>query len=481
MKGAAKVKQGNIKALVKIGLIILIASGLFFFVKHRKEALVRQCTGLLQSSLSHGTDYKITIGKISGHLAGFISFKDVKVERAWLPYNEEPVFRAEEIRLNYNWLDFFSKNFTSKMEIIMTKPVVAWKPRVGLTKPEFPFITWMRDWAIAQKDHFLIRIKSMTLLFGVEKKEIQGIDILYEDNVFHAEVPLSHIRLGKSDLSSVIKFEGRFDTGNNLKKDSLQGQLTTEGTVINWKPLPYEAEFKFDFSKDGIHLSSSNFLGGAEVLGQIDFSNDYASDLTVKAQNYPLINLDPFFGFGKEVDTNGKMDIEIHFQGSPWAPNVESRCRITDSWLSKKEFKAIDVNVQGVYPTVRLANSHILLKDGSSMRIADKSLEVQELFKGKTYESLISEAQQDKVVWGDWELSRQTDSESRPEFMMQRNLGDKANVYVTKFSTKDKPIESNETKDMEVGFEYHLRAKDSLKVELRDNEEFVGVERKMKF
>ena len=115
------------------------------------------------------------------------------------------------------------------------------------------------------------------------------------------------------------------------------------------------------------------------------------------------------------------------------------------------------------------------------MRIADKTLEARELFKEKTYETLVSEAQQETVVWGDWELSRQKDERDQPEFIMQRSFGDKTNVHFTKFSTDEKPVEPRESKNMEVGFEYRLRAKDSLKFELRDDEEFVGIERKMKF
>lgn len=481
MKGAAKAKQGRAKMLMKVGLVLLLIIGAFLFLKHRKETFIRECTRHLEASLSHGTDYKVRIGRVSGHLAGFVSFRDVKVEEPWLPEGEETVFQAEEIRFNYNWLDFFSKNFISKMEMTVTKPVVFWHPRVGLKKPDFPFLTWIRDWAISQKNRLVIRIQSMTLIMGDQKKAIRNIDISFEDNVFHAEIPLSHIRLGASDLSSVIKFEGRFESGITMEQDALRGQITTEGTVINWKPLPYEAQFDFDFSREGFHMSSSSFLGGAEVSGRIDFLEDYNIDWNFKAQNYPLSNLDPFFGFGKDMGPQGRMDVTARFRGSPWAPAVEGRCRITDGWVSKKAFKAMDVSVQGVYPTVRLSDSHILLQDGSSMRIADKTLEIVELFKGKTYESLVNEAQQDTVVWGDWELSRQKDDQDRPEFMMQRNFGDKANVHFTKFTSNDKPIESRQSSELEVGFEYRLRAKDSLKFEFRDDEEFVGVERKMKF
>ena len=261
----------------------------------------------------------------------------------------------------------------------------------------------------------------------------------------------------------------------------MTGQITTEGTVINWRPLAEEAKLVFDISRRSFRVNTINFLGGIEITGQVDIANDYNVDLNLKAENYPLANLSPFFGFEKGAVSRGRLDMATHFHGSLWAPAVESRWRIYEGWLGKKAFKAMDVTAEGVYPTVRITNSRILLDDGSSMRIADRTLEARELFKEKTYETLVAEAQQDTVVWGDWELSRQKDSSDRPEFMMQRSFGDKTNVHFTKFSTEDKPAESRDSKTMEAGFEYRLRDKDSLKFELRDNEEFVGVERKVKF
>ncbi len=480
MKIALDIKKVKLRTAIRILLVALLI-GTIFLVNHRKDVFLKDCTQLLESSLSHGTDYKVHIGKISGRLLGSVSFRDIYVEAPWMPEGDESVFRADEIRFNYYWLDFFAKNPNSKIEIVVTKPVVYWHPSVGLKKPEFAVFRWVREWAVSQRNRFVIRLKSMTLVLGYQKKEFKGINISYADKVLQAEIPFSHLKIGSSDLSSVVKLEGRFKSGHSMAEDIIVGEITTEGTVVNWKPVAEEAKLDFELSSDKFRVSSVSFLGGADVAGTIETGNDYNMDFTLKAQNYPLANVAVFFGFEKAAMSHGRMDTVTHLHGNILAPSIESRWRIYEGWLGKQAFKAMDVSVEGVYPTVRITDSRILLDDGSSMRIADKTLEVNELFKEKTYKALVSEAEQDKVVWGDWELSRQNGNDERPEFMMQRSLGDNANVHFTKYSTTDKPLESREGKNMEVGFEYRLRAKDSLKFELKDDEEFVGVERKMKF
>ncbi len=470
------------KKLLRVSvLIVLFLACAFLFLSTRKEAIKRECTRFLEVGLGRSIEADVKIGKISGHILGFVSFKDIEVSEPWLPTERGVLFRAKEIQFRYRLLDFLSKKFDAKLEVEVKSPEIYWRPRLGLKKPSFPFLGWMRQWALSQKRQVAVRIKNMSFVLGYEEKKFSGIDITYEDNSFQIKVPVTHLTLAQLDISSEIYVEGRFESGLGEGLDSLQGTIRTEGTIINWQPLPHESSFDFIFSEVGFGVTSNNFMGGVEVTGEVDFTNDYSIDFLIKAPAYPLSNLGPFLGAGSNFSPQGRIDLETHFHGSPWAPSVESRARIYKGWLTQKDFKAMDVNVTGVYPTVHLEDSRILLEDGSVMRFADKVMEAKELFKEKTYEALVDEAQQDTVVMGDWEFSRPRDSKDQPEFLMQRSLGEKASVHFRKFNDQEETLDSFETRDMEVGFEYRLRAKDFLKLEFREDEEFVGVERKMRF
>ncbi len=243
----------------------------------------------------------------------------------------------------------------------------------------------------------------------------------------------------------------------------------------------------FVFSREGLDITSSDVVG-VELSGRVDFTRDYEIDISAKTVNYPLSAVGDLFAFGRGgFSTPGVADAEVHLEGSPWAPNMEGRFRIRDGGVGSRTFRALDLHLQGVYPTVRVTDSRILMEDGTSMRFADTTLELSDLLKNKALERLISEAQQDTVVWGDWELSRtESRNERSSDFLMQRSLGERARVHFKKFNDEeDYPIRrdatGNEPRQMEVGFEYRLRSKDSVKLEVRDGDELVVVERKMKF
>jgi len=477
-----KPRKSKKEIVVRTVVLLFLVGGVAFFLVNRKEALVRQFTRLLENTLSSGTDYRVKIGRSHSDIFGYIRFEDVVIEEPWLPEGERQLFSAKNIQFHYRFLDFLSKQpLGPKIDVVVDHPEVHWRPRLRLRKLRFPWMEWMKQWAVSQPQHLAVRVQKLDLVFGSDKKKISGVDISYENNHFQAQIPVSHLLVAGSDVSSVVNVTGHFELGLQEASDRLTGEIRTEGTIINWNPLAQETQFSFEFSEDNFNLTSSNFLGGIEITGTIDFTRDYAIDFLITAENYPLVNLEPFLKVDQGLIPPGRFDLSAHFYGSSEQLNVEARTRIYEGWIGGKTFTAMDVNVVGIYPTLRLTDSKILMQDESSMRFADKTLEARDLFRGKTYEALIAEAQQETVVWGDWELSRSKDIKDNPEFLMQRNLSDNATVHFKKFYEDSSTQDRSNEKQMELGFEYRLRSKDSLKLELRDDEEFVGVERKMKF
>ncbi|MGH7198239.1 MAG: hypothetical protein ACREH5_05825 [Candidatus Omnitrophota bacterium] len=466
---------------VKSLLVLSLAGAALFLLQNRREALREEFTRFIQTSLSRQTGAEVRIGRIGGRFLGEVRFEDIEIREPWLPAEQGVFFRADEILFRYSFLDFISKSFHSKVEVIIKRPAIRWHPHLSLRKSDFPFMEWTRQWALSQKNRFVVRIEDLSFDLGPGRKPFTGVDLRYEDNAFSAEIPVSHVTIAKSDVSSVVHVDGHFEEARPGLPEALVGQIRTEGTIINWKPLREESRFEFILTEDVLRLVSSNFLGGIEVAGEMDLGNDYVMDFSIRAKQYPFMNLDVFFQPVPGAPPPSRMDLEARFHGSPWSPMVECRTRLYDGSMGKRSFKAMDVNVSGVYPTVRLEDSRILLEDGATMRIADRTLEAGELFKNETYEKLIEAADQSRVTWGDWDFTRSTDMKAQPEFLMERSLGDRTRVHLKRMHEDQGVLGDEYSRQTEVGLAYQIRAKDYLRFELREDEEFFGVERKLRF
>jgi len=470
---------------VRLALVVATAGSLFVFLVHKKERMLKECTRFLETSLSSRTDLRIRVDRIGGNFWGLVRIEGLRVEKP-LPTGNRTIFSARQIRVRYRFLDFLSKTPQGGLDIFLDHPELHWAPGMHLRRPDFPFLVWMRDSLAMGRKSLVVQAKDMDFFFGEDGRKISGVQARYERDTLHLLVPFSHMTYENIDFSSNVEIDGRFVKGLDASRDEILGTVRTGGTVINWKPVSHESSMDFVFSREGLDITSSDIIG-IEVFGGIDFTRDYDIDISAKTTNYPLSTISDLFTLGHGFAMPGVAEAEVRLEGSPWAPNMEGWFRIHDGGAGRRTFRTLDLHVQGVYPTVRVTDSHILMQDGTAMRFADTTLELGDILKDKTLERLIADAQQDTVVWGDWELSREESRNERSsDLVMERSLGEHARVHFRRYNDEEeypnrRDSTSNEPRQMEVGFEYQLRSKDSVKVEMRDGDEVVLVERKVKF
>ncbi len=468
---------------MRLLFLILAVAGIFLLLTARKETLRKHSTRFLESCLSVGTDLEFHVGKISSNGLGFIKFQNVEVSEPWLPKEQSTLFRAKEIGFRYNALDFFSKKLRSKVTVTVVDPELHWRPGIPrLRKPTFPIVALVRQWAMTERENLSIRVKGLTLYLDTANRSFKNIDFLFERGSFEIKWPVAHLDVGGVDLSSLVHIQGGVDRGPDPSTAFLAGQIRTEGSVVNRKPMPVESTLDFVFSEDFFQARSSHFLGEMDAEVRFEFTRDILMTAKVRCEQYPISNLQPFFNVDPHLTVPGHLDFSIQLSGSPWSPRLESRFLVYKGWVNQRNFKAMDIHLEGVVPTLRLFDSRILLEDGSTMRFADKTLELNDVFKARTYSALVREAQQDSVAMGDWQFSRPKDINDKPEFLMERILDDNTSIHFRKFNEIRQPYDASESQKMEVGLDVQLlNSKDFLKLGLREDEEFVGVERKVRF
>ncbi len=447
---------------------------------------MREGANFLQSLLSRETNLDIKIGKISGKLRGLIRFDDVRLENPNLPAGLRVIFRAERLEFNYDLFDFLSKKFHSKIVITVRSPEFYWRPPVGLRGDAFPFFSWMRDLLLTQRQRFVLHVKNLKLITGADRNELKGIHLDYENDHVDVTLPISHYELLGNDISTQIHMKAHLEWGMLQKDDQLAGQLFTEGTVVNWQPLPWESKMDFALTRSKILIDSSFFLGGLDLTGAIDFSPEPEVSLSLKTKDFPIKNFSPFLSRGSISNFDGTLDLEALFEGEVDSLKTEIHATINGGKTGQRHYRALNLHASGVYPTIRIYDSQMLMDDGIAMKFAEKTVEFWDLFSSRTYKKLISDSDQSQVAMGDWEFKREMNDSNLPEFLVGRSLGKHASLQFRKFNEPfdEARIRSSDPEDkqqVEVGVEYKLQSKDSVHYKVREDEQIVGVERKLSF
>jgi hypothetical protein len=471
--------KGRRTTALKVISILLAGVGLFYYASVRKEALIREGTNVLQNLLSRETDYDVKIGKISGKITGLVRFDDVRLEKPGIPQELRTVFQAEQVEFHYSLFDFLAKQQFSKISIKLKRPVVTWYPQIRLRNAPLPWLETFRYLLLTQRHRLNVNIQDMTVVYGTDRQTFTGINGQYSNDTFVASVPVRHWTILENDLSTELNIKGKLAFGGAGAEDRLEGQIFTQGSVINWQPLPWESKFDFTLSKNEFSILSSDILGGLEVTGDIDISNEPKFDVQLQAKDYPIKNFEPFFGRGTIGSYDGFLTLESLHMGL--------HARLVGGKAGKRHYQAMNLHAEGVYPTLTLFDSQMMMEDGVVMKFGRQTVEFRELFSSRTYKELIKAVDQDSVAMGDWEFSRPLGEGKKPEFLVERSLGKYARVKFRKYNEpEEKKLDLNRNdedprKEMEVGLEYKLRAEDSVQYKVREDEQFVGVERKMNF
>lgn len=475
------------RLLLKIVLLAAVFTAALAFGRMKKDALVEEASVFLQKLLSRESKIDIRVGRVSSNLTGMIAFEDVRLEDPALPAGMKVFFRARRIEFRYRLWEFITKNFRAKIAIDVLDPEVFWRPSVEMRSDPFPFLGWLRDAVLMQRQRLSLRVRNLTLFLGPEKNPVEGIALDYDENRLEMRVPVRHLPFLENDLNTEIRLTGDIRWGLMKEEDKVTGRLETQGTVLNWQPLPWESHLNFTLTREGVAVDSSDLLGGFELTGSLRLRGETRADLELTARDYPLKNFEPFFGRDEESAYDGHLTLDARLTGPLDALKTQADARIEGGKMGDRHYKAMVLHGNGVYPTLTLSDSHLVMEDGAQMKFADRTVEFQELLNTRTYRGLVMGTSQEAVTFGDWGFRRPFDENQNKEFLMERSLGKRASVQFRKYNENDperrllEPAGEAEKQDVEVGFQYRLLGDDTIKYRVREDEQFVGVERKMSF
>ena len=480
MKNRLSRRVRNLRLFVAFAVLFALLFGACFWAK--KDQIRAEFGSFFTHRVWNLLGLRLQVGCFGGNLVESLAFRDVKVASSRVSSQEgaDVVFEAEEISFHYRLPDILMRNFAGWFRIIIDKPAIYADVPFRPQMPHDP--RWREFYRIftqvlkGMRRRTQIVIRDGKVVWRDAEGAVSGIEGSLQDQEFNLELALNHVRMMEADFSTQVHLRGHLRTEADGRQ-SLVGFASTRGSVVNWKPVPYESKLSFVLSEGLLEISDASVLAGFELKGTARYAPKPDVRLSVRTRRYPLEYFNDLLILPKDKELSGTADVRLDLLGSPFAPMIKGEILIKDSRMGQKPIRNMQLNVEGVYPELRLSGSRVVLEDGTTMGFAKESVMVRDLFSGKTYESLIARTDQEEVIWGDWKLFRTDTDES---MTIQRDVGEKMNVKYERFE-KDESDIKNEQKPDEVEVEYLMSGKDSFKVRLKDDEEFVGLEKKMSF
>ncbi len=307
------------------------------------------------------------------------------------------------------------------------------------------------------------------------RKEMLGeeMQIMPEERQFLFYVSLKHVDILGYDLLLNAYLFGNAHFKNGYM-DGVRGTLITRNTMMDFTPIG-EFNSNFDYKEGVLRLERFSFGDSFDLTGTVNLKRPFNVNAQVKLTELDLSNL-VMFGSQKLRDSVcGTLSGDIAIEKALLKPRIKGRLNARNGKLGFIDYRIANVNLEGEGPELKILDSRILRDQGYFM--LDGFIDLRQLGRARFLEGLRVRSDEKTVVWEGWNIVKEARQEE--ELNLQKNIREDFKINFKKF-INDEVYAQNDAHD-ELELEYKLKSNKSFKMRLRDQEETLELEQRVKF
>ncbi len=371
-------KKSFPKAILVTLILVVLITGVYFTIRSKQAK--NEVKNLIISTIENAIDRGIYIGRVKDYSLKSITLSDFKVFKNRLLINEDQIFEAEEVIVNYD-LDFLS--VLKRDAILSVEDITLIKPRMTLVRDNQGIFDFMEkfnflsdnfaislkrvnfqdgnldyiDFQTTKESGLLTKIKSLNGNFYLEnlpKVELDCSGLKEEDNApltlkgyfFAGRVDYSldftfkgaditHFQYYFAETKSFNLKKGLFDLNLHLANDldATKGETIWHGqaTARDVDLFPdfldsmeinqAEGSATFDSKETIIEKVTALYKNSPFTLkGILTYIDDFNYDLSVKSEDFKLSDLEnglkEHMSLSQEFQAEGKSNLSFEVSGS---------------------------------------------------------------------------------------------------------------------------------------------------------------------
>ena len=288
---------------------------------------------------------------------------------------------------------------------------------------------------------------------------------------FTLGINANHLKILGFDLLSNYGITGRFnyDAGNRL--ESVTGDFSTTGSLINYDPVR-EIRGAYEFRDGVMKLTGVNYgdvvyangsfgLGGRDEIDlHIKFKGTQLSGLTDLAMEKGMISGTVFGdinirgGLGKDMDIDGQLEF---LNGN----------------ISTVYYNSAKITLRGKSSTLEFIDSKVYT--GDQVLTVEGRIDLADIGAPRLFRNIVIKSDPSTVVWSGVNVTKMPAGE---EYVTGANVNEQFRVNLKTYESQQG---SQMPRQDSMELEYKLGRPASMKLEMRENEDFFGLEHKVRF
>lgn len=289
---------------------------------------------------------------------------------------------------------------------------------------------------------------------------------------FTLKINATHLKLLGFDLLSNYNINGRLNYDKSNKLESVVGDFCTSGSLINYDPIR-ELKGAYEFSGNRMKLLGLNYGDIVLVSGSVSLAPPNEIDLCFKFKGAQLGGLTDLTMEKGQV--SGLVFGDIHISGNPRKDiAIDGSLDFLNGNISFVKYNSAKVCVKGSSERLEFFDSKVYTED--DVLTLEGKIELKDVGTSRVFRSIVIKSDPNTVVWAGTSVTRVPGGE---EFVTGRNVNEQFRVNFRTYSAQQ--IERGRPKQDEMELEYKLGKPGSLKLKMKENDDFYGVEQKVRF
>jgi hypothetical protein len=340
-------------------------------------------------------------------------------------------------------------------------------------------IPWLYENFFAHEDFFIAQKRPLfdfpDFLTEQEINRHISVDMTFlnKDYVF-SKVRIEDLKLKDTIVSGAILTKGKILRDGEGKGVGFSGKLVSKNITLDSEPfLPLS--MSFDIKNNELDIKSLQLGKSYKLEGKIGLSDPFKTDircdiirLDMRGQSTAtkIKGRNIMFGI-----VNGVFYIQGNLGGNIFSQGIiESR----GGTIGAIGYNVITVRLEGFGPIINIVDSSV--KQDSGKLEIEGYVDLRNIAKGNLFDGVRVKSDMKTIAWEGWDITKK----GTDELNMKKDVSDNMRVGFKTVSRQPLTTYDDSQNPEEMSLEYKMGLQ-NLKMKLKENEEFFGIEHSVKF
>ncbi len=288
----------------------------------------------------------------------------------------------------------------------------------------------------------------------------------------------SKIKIDEADLkgaivSTDIIVKGQFIRDDRDRVIGFSGKLFSRDVILNQKSF-MPLRMSFSIENDELKIESLRIDKSYELKGRLSLVSPFKTDLRLDIVRADIRGLTKLMKTVKPGVAMGIINGVFYIKGNLANLFSDGFLESRNGKVGPIEYDSASIRLEGFGPTLNIVDSNISY--GNSIITVDGYLDLRNFAKGGLFGSLRIKSDMKRLAWDGWDITKR----GADELSMEKDISDKIRIGFKTMSRDPLTGYNNRENPEEMSLEYKI-GMENLKMKLKENEEFFGIEHSIEF